>query len=116
MAIKDSIKGGIVWSKFIGRKERVGDYVEGVEWLEKNGFEIACVVSDGLRGLRVRLSRYPFQYCRFHQVKAVRHWLTNRPKPAASRELLDLAYFMVHTDRVSFEGLLGEWEGGGTGS
>lgn len=43
MAIKDSIKGNIVWSKFIGRKERVEDYVEGVEWLEKNGFEIACV-------------------------------------------------------------------------
>ena len=111
MAIKDSVKGNIAWSKFIGRKERVGDYVEGVEWLEKNGFEIACVVSDGLRGLRERLSRYPFQYCQFHQVKAVKHWLTSKPKLTASRELLDLAYFMVHTDRASFEGLLGEWEG-----
>ncbi len=110
VAIKDSVKGNIVWSKFISRKERVGDYVEGVEWLEKNGFEIACVVSDGLRGLRERLSRYPFQYCQFHQVKRVRHWLTGRPKLEASRELLDLTYFMVHTDRASFEGLFGEWE------
>ena len=110
VAIKDAIKGRIVWSKFINRKERVEDYVEGVEWLENNGFEIKCIVSDGLRGLRERLSRYPFQYCQFHQVKTVRHWLTSRPKLDASRELLDLTYFMVHTDRASFEGLFGEWE------
>ena len=110
MAIKDAIKGRIVRSKFINRKERIEDYVEGVEWLENNGFEIKCIVSDGLRGLRERLSRYPFQYCQFHQVKTVRHWLTSRPKLDASRELLDLTYFMVHTDRASFEGLFGEWE------
>lgn len=110
IAIKDSIKGHVVWSKFINRKERVEDYVEGVEWLEKNGFEIVCIVSDGLRGLRERLSRYPFQYCQFHQIKTVKHWLTSRPKLPASRELLELTYFMVHTDRASFEGLFGEWE------
>ena len=63
MAIKDAVKGRIVWSKFINRKERIEDYVEGVEWLENNGFEIMCIVSDGLRGLRERLSRNPFQYC-----------------------------------------------------
>ena len=104
MAIRDAVKGRIVWSKFIDRKERIEDYVEGIEWLENNGFRIVCIVSDGLRGLRERLSRYPFQYCQFHQVK------TGRPKLDASRELLDLTYFMVHTDRASFEGLFGEWE------
>lgn len=110
MAIRDAVKGRIVWSKFIDRKERIEDYVEGIEWLENNGFQIVCIVSDGLRGLRERLSRYPFQYCQFHQVKTIRHWLTGRPKLDASRELLDLTYFMVHTDRASFEGLFGEWE------
>ena len=110
VAIRDAVKGRIVWSKFIDRKERIEDYVEGIEWLENNGFQIVCIVSDGLRGLRERLSRYPFQYCQFHQVKTVRHWLTGRPKLDASRELLDLTYFMVHTDRASFEGLFGEWE------
>lgn len=110
MAIKDAVKGRIVWSKFINRKERMEDYVEGVEWLESHDFEITCIVSDGLRGLRERFSRYPFQYCQFHQVKTVEHWLTGRPKLDASRELLDLTYFMVHTDRASFEGLFSEWE------
>lgn len=100
VAIKDAVEGLVVWSKFIHRKERVEDYVEGVEWLEKNGFEITCIVSDGLRGLRERLSRYPFQYCQFHQVKTVKHWLTSRPKLDASKELLDLTYFMTHTDRL----------------
>lgn len=110
VAIKDAVEGLVVWSKFIHRKERVEDYVEGVEWLEKNGFEITCIVSDGSRGLRERLSRYPFQYCQFHQVKTVKHWLTSRPKLDASKELLDLTYFMTHTDKASFEGLFGEWE------
>ena len=110
VAIKDAVKGRIVWSKFINRKERIEDYVEGIEWLESHNFEITCIVSDGLRGLRERLSRYPFQYCQFHRVKTVRHWLTSRPKLDASRELLDLTYFMVHTDRASFEGLFSEWE------
>ena len=37
VAIKDAVKGRVVWSKFINRKERIDDYVEGVEWLENNG-------------------------------------------------------------------------------
>ena len=110
VAIKDSISGRFLWSKFITRKERVEDYVEGVQHLVSKGFRIAGIVSDGLRGLRERLVSYNFQYCQFHQVKTIKHWLTSHPKLDASRELLDLAYFMRKTDKASFVGLFNEWE------
>ena len=34
VAIKDHISGEVLWHKFINRKERVDDYVEGVRALE----------------------------------------------------------------------------------
>lgn len=109
VAIKDHFSGTVLWHKFIDRKERVGDYVEGVQALEQQGFRIIGVVSDGLKGLRDRLSAYPFQYCQFHQMLTVRHKLTAHPKLSASRELLDLAGLLCHTDKESFMGLLNEW-------
>lgn len=109
VAIKDHISGRVLWSKFICRKERVDDYVEGVSVLEGEGFEIAGIVSDGLRGLRKRLSRYPFQYCQFHQLQTVIHKLTNRPRLPASKELLEIAKLLCKTDKESFVGVLSEW-------
>lgn len=110
VAIKDHLSGRVVWFKFIDRKEKIEDYVEGVQWLENKRVEILGIVSDGLRGLRERLFRYKFQFCRFHQVKTVKHRLTSRPKLEASRELLDMVYFMSKTDKASFVGLFTEWE------
>ena len=109
VAVKDHFSGTVLWHKFIDRKERVGDYVEGVQALEQQGFRIIGVVSDGLKGLRDRLSAYPFQYCQFHQMQTVRHKLTSNPKLKASRELLGLAGLLCHTDKESFVGLLNEW-------
>lgn len=110
VAIKDHLSGRVVWFKFIERKEKIEDYVEGVQWLENKRVEILGIVSDGLRGLRERPFRYKFQYCQFHQVKTVKHRLTSRPKLEASRELLDMVYFMSKTDKASFVGLFTEWE------
>lgn len=110
VAIKDSISGKFLWSKFITRKERIEDYVEGINHLVSKGFQIEGIVSDGLRGLREALASYNFQYCQFHQVKTIKHWLTSHPKLEASRELLELGYFMRKTDKASFIGLFNEWE------
>ncbi|OWV05276.1 MULTISPECIES: hypothetical protein [unclassified Fibrobacter] len=52
VAIKDHISGDVVWSKFINRKERIDDYLEGIMILEKEGNRIVCIVGDGLKGLR----------------------------------------------------------------
>ena len=70
---KDNLTGRVLWHKFIYRKEMVEDYIEGVRWLEEvRHAEVLCVVSDGLRGLRDRLSPRLFQHCQFHQIKSVR--------------------------------------------
>ncbi len=109
VAIKDHVSGVVLWHKFIGRKERTGDYVEGIRALERQGFTIRGIVSDGLKGLRDRLSAYRFQYCRFHQVMTVKHKLTSHPKLEASIELLDIAKLLCHTDKESFVGILNGW-------
>ena len=108
---KDNLTGRVLWHKFIDRKERVEDYVEGVRWLEEECHaKVLCVVSDGLRGLKERLSPRLFQHCQFHQILTVRERITSRPKLEAAKEFYDLVNFMPRTDRASFEGLLGEWE------
>jgi len=108
---KDNLTGRVLWHKFIDRKERVEDYVEGVRWLEEECHaKVLCVVSDGLRGLKERLSPRLFQHCQFHQILTIRERITSRPKLEAAKEFYDLVNFMPRTDRASFEGLLGEWE------
>ena len=109
VAIKDHVSGVVLWHKFIGRKERISDYVEGIRALEQQGFTIRGIVSDGLKGLRDRLSAYRFQYCQFHQVMTVKHKLTSHPKLEASIELLDIAKLLCHTDKESFVGILNDW-------
>lgn len=109
VVIKDHISGNVVWHKFIERKERIDDYAEGISFLEKEGYEIICVVSDGLKGLRGRLSGYRFQYCQFHQLQTIRRKLTDHPKLPASIELMEISKLLCHTDKESFVGVLNGW-------
>lgn len=109
VAIKDAQRKHVLWRKFIYRHERVSDYLEGVEYLEKNGYAIKGIVCDGMRGLIKALSRYPVQYCQFHQAKYVQIKLTKHPESKAGQELLKLCAFMFRTDKESFVGVFGEW-------
>lgn len=108
--IKDNISGRVLWYKFIERKEKVDDYVEGIEWLVERGSTIKGIVSDGLKGLRNRFKEYRFQHCQFHQIQYVRTKLTNNPKTPAAIELLAIAKMMCHTDKESFVGAFNDWE------
>jgi hypothetical protein len=74
-----------------------------------DGHEIVCIVSDGLKGLRERLSGYRYQYCQFHQLQTIKHKLTSHPKLPASIELLDISRLLCRTDKESFEGVMNEW-------
>jgi hypothetical protein len=109
VVIKDARTGKILWRKFIRKKETLADYREGIAWLEEHDFKIEGIVCDGLRGTFQVFSKYRVQMYQFHQVKIVKKYLTSRPELPASRELLELAKFMVHTDKESFEGAFGEW-------
>ncbi len=43
MVIKDSFRNRIIWYKFV-RHETITGYMEGIGWLEANGFRIHGVV------------------------------------------------------------------------
>ncbi len=108
--IKDNLTGRVLWHKFIIGKEKIDDYVEGIEWLVSQGFSIKGIVSDGLKGLRNRFKEYKFQHCQFHQIQYVKIKLTNNPKTRAAIELLSIVKMLCHTDKDSFVGAFNEWE------
>jgi len=108
MVIKDALRKKILWRKYVTH-ETISGYMEGVRWLEENGFRIHGVVIDGIRGLAQALRPYPVQLCQFHQMLTVRHHLTREPDLDASRELLRLVNTITRTDKESFIGLFDEW-------
>lgn len=109
VAFKDSYSKQVIWHKFIYRKERLSDYLEGIELLCQKGYVIQGAVCDGMPGLIKALSPLRIQYCQFHMVKTVRCKLTKCPKSDAGRDLLRVANLMAHTDKESFVGYLGMW-------
>lgn len=107
--MKDHISGRVLWYKFIDKKETIADYREGISYLELHGYNVLCIVSDGLEGLRQEFHQYRFQHCQFHQLMTIRTKLTLHPKLQASQDLLDIAKMLCHTDKDSFIGALTAW-------
>ena len=108
MVIRDATRGKVLWRKYV-RHETIADYMEGVEWLKKQGFKIYGAVIDGLKGLAKALSPYPVQLCQFHQMLTVRKYITQDPDIEASKALLDLVNNITKMDKESFIGAFEEW-------
>lgn len=108
MVIRDAIRGNVLWHKYV-RHETIAQYVEGVEWLKGRGFRIYGVVIDGMRGLPQALKPLPVQMCQFHQMLAVRRYLTQNPDIEASVKLLELVNMISSTDKESFVGAFNQW-------
>ncbi len=109
LAFKDWKSKRILWRKFLSKKETLADYQEGLDWLQENDFKIEGVVCDGLKGLFNLFGAYKVQMCQFHQYKIVERKLTKNPTLEASKELLDIAKLLCHTDKESFIGVFEEW-------
>ena len=99
-------KKNILW-KFIFRSEQNKDYKEGVKELQKKGWIIEGIVSDG-KPLR-SFPDIPTQMCIFHQVKRVRSYITKNPRLEASKEFKYLVSLLKKTDKASFTYWLKEW-------
>ena len=108
MVIKDAIRGKILWHKHV-RHETVALYMQGIEWLQKNGFKIYGVVCDGLKGLFNALSDYNVQMCQVHQQRIIQRYLTQKPELPASIELLELSKQLTATNKDSFIGAFNDW-------
>ena len=108
MVIRDATRGKVLWRKYV-RHETIADYMEGVEWLKKQGFKIYGAVIDGMKGLAKALYPYPVQLCQFHQMLTVRKYITQDPDIEASKALLDLVNNITKMDKESFIGAFEEW-------
>ena len=109
MVALESQSGRLLYMKHIAH-ERVSDYLDAVNYIESNGYEILGIVIDGLKGLFSALSKYPLQMCQFHMVAIIRRKLTMNPQLPAGKELLDLAYKLRDMDKKSFTEAFSSWK------
>lgn len=86
MVIKDALRNKVLWHKYV-YNETIGQYIEGVSWLESQGFKIYGAVIDGMRGLAQALYLIPVQMCQFHQIRVTYRYLTQEPYLDASCKL-----------------------------
>jgi len=64
---------------------------------------------DGKRGVLEVFDDVPVQMCQFHQIAAIRRYLTSRPKLDAGRELRALALSLTILNEKIFSELLALW-------
>jgi len=108
MLFKDAItKENLL--KYYVRNETNYLYIRGVEKLQRKGFKIIAIISDGRKGLVQSFEKIPVQLCQFHQVAIIRRYITKNPKLPASIDLKELVLMLKCTDRESFEGALNDW-------
>lgn len=102
LIIKDALRNKILWYKFIRRRERIEDYIEGVTWLKEHNFKIWGAVCDGLSGLFQALAPIPVQMCQFHMISIVKRYLTTKPEIEASVKLLRLIKTLSNKSEAQF--------------
>lgn len=84
-------------------------YIQGINELKLQGFEVVAIVCDGRKGLLQSFRKTPVQMCQFHQVAIIRRYITKKPKLPASIELKEFVSMIKMTDKESFEGGLELW-------
>jgi len=107
MVFKNTEGQHLYW-KFV-KYETISGYVEGINYLKRQGIIIKGIVCDGRKGLFKAFAEYPVQMCQFHQIAIVTRYITRKPKVQASVELKELMHFLPHTDKESFFGVLDQW-------
>ena len=108
MLFKDSYTGENLLKYYV-KSETNALYIQGVNELISQGFEVVAIVCDGRKGLIQAFKGIPVQMCQFHQVAIIRRYITKNPKLPASIELKELVAMMKMTDKESFEGGLDLW-------
>lgn len=90
--------------------ETIADYVNGIDYLERQGWFIQAMVCDGRKGVKDALQdRYPIQMCHFHQVKIVTKYLTRKPQLEAGQQLKAIALTLTRTTEAALSHRLEEW-------
>lgn len=97
-----------LWWTEVDRELQV-HYIYGRAILEERGWTFTAAVVDGRRGLATVFKDIPVQMCHFHQVQIVRRYLTQRPKTAPGKELLNITYTLRYANEHTFTLRLEQW-------
>jgi len=87
------------------------EYMRARRHLESQGYTIEAAVIDGKRGVLGVFNDIPVQLCQFHQIAAVRRYVTSRPKLEAGKELRAIALALPTLTESIFNELLMLWYG-----
>ena len=99
-------KKNLLW-KFLPY-ETIAAYKEGIEQLERQGWNVQAIVCDGRRGLLQGFS-LPVQMCHFHQAAIVTRYVTRNSKLEAGKDLQSLMRHLPHVKEVQFTLWLELW-------
>lgn len=91
-----------LWWKYVSHETAL-DYKEGKEFLERLGYKILSVTSDGFLGLPRVFELIPFQMCQFHMKQIVVRNVTLKPQTEAGKVLLALAKTLTETNQEEFD-------------
>lgn len=89
--------------------ETPAEYLHARLELESRGYTIEAAVIDGKRGVLKVFQDVPVQMCQFHQIAAVRRYVTSRPKIEAGKELRAITLAMPTLTEKVFMELLALW-------
>lgn len=99
---RDSDRKENLWWKYVDH-ETADYYKEGKEFLERLGYSILSVTSDGFLGLPRVFEGIPFQMCQFHMKQIVVRNVTMRPVTEAGKVLLALSKTLTQTTQEEFD-------------
>lgn len=109
LAALDTGAGIPLYVKHI-RHEHVSDYVDAVNEMEKNGYEIIGMVIDGMQSLFKEFAAYKIQMCQYHMCAIVRRKITKNPKLPAGIELQQLMRTLKDSSKDDFTDRYKQWK------
>lgn len=103
----DKLKKNIFWREI--DYERIESYLRARTKIERQGFKVSAIVTDGRPGVRGIFGDVPVQMCHFHQKQIITRHLTTKPKLEASIELREIAQTLRNTTEKEFTTALEAW-------
>jgi len=103
----DKLKKNIFWREI--DYERIESYLRARTKIERQGFKVSAIVTDGRPGVRGIFGDVPVQMCHFHQKQIITRHLTTKPKLEAGIELREIAQTLCNTTEKEFTTALEVW-------
>jgi hypothetical protein len=101
------LRQNLYWTEVV--TETAAVYQEARQILESIGYTFQAMILDGRKGIREVFGDIPVQICHFHQLAAIKRYLTSRPKLEAGKELRIIALALPKLNESLLGQVLEEW-------